>query len=203
MLWWEWHLIHIKWGVGMLLHTVKSDHLSQKADTCRQLDVGDSQVSDKLSPSLIPYIDPVMSKCNMIATLTCLEGMRISEFFDALLSEFPIFKVDTSISLDIWTSVSHALGILHHKIHWANSITATIQQHNNSDAVVVQKTRWVQKCHGQGNQLDNVMIQGDWTPRSNCGVRQQGYCPAKWLYAFWFSDRINTGETNATGSGMW
>ena len=58
----------------------------------------------------------------------------------------------------------------------------------------------MERWRRQGNQFDNILIQGDRAPRNNSWVRQQGYCPAKLLYAFRFSDRINTGEVNANGS---
>ena len=54
-----------------------------------------------------------------------------------------------------------------------------------------------------GNQFDNILIQGDHAARDNNWVCEQGYCPAKLLYAFRFSDRINAGEANANGSVLW
>jgi hypothetical protein len=160
-------------------------------------------VSDKLSPGLIPRINGVMSKRNTIATLTFPEGINISEFIDALTSYFSTFQGDTSVSLDLRTSGSRASWILCHKIFRANGVTVTIQQHNNPDTVVVQKARCVEKWRGQGNRFDNILIQGDRAPPNNSWVRQQGYCPAKLLYAFRFSDRINTGEANANRSVIW
>ena len=82
-------------------------------------------------------------------------------------------------------------------------VTVTIQQHNNPDTVVVQKARCVEKWHGQGNRFDNILIQGDCALRNNRWVLQTGYYPAKLLYAFCFSDRINPGEANANGSVVW
>jgi len=144
-----------------------------------------------------------MSKCNTIATLTFPEGISISEFIDALTSYFSTFQADTSASLDLRTSGSRASWILPQKICRANGVTVTIQQHNNPDTVVVQKARCMEKWRRQGNRFDNILIQGDRAPRNNSWVPQQGYCPAKLLYAFRFSDRINTGEANANGSGIW
>jgi hypothetical protein len=61
----------------------------------------------------------------------------------------------------------------------------------------------MEKWRGQGNLFDNILIQGDRAPPNNSWVRQQGYCPANLLYAFRFSDRINTGEANANGRVIW
>jgi hypothetical protein len=77
MLRWETRLFHIKSRVSILVHIVTSDPLSPKVDICRKLLVGDSLASDKLSPALIPPINGVMSKCNMIATVTFPEGIGI------------------------------------------------------------------------------------------------------------------------------
>jgi len=203
MLRWETRLFHIKSRVSILLHIVKLDPLSPKADICRKLLVGDSLASNKLSPGLIPHINGVMSKRNTIATLTFPEGISISEFSDALTSYFSTFQADTSASLDLRTSGSLALWILRQKIYRANGVTVTIQQHNNPDTVVVHKARWVEKWRGQGNRFDNISIQRDRAPQNNCWVRQQGYCPAKLLYAICFCDRINSGEANVNGSVIW
>jgi len=89
------------------------------------------------------------------------------------------------------------------KIYQANGVIVTIQQHNNPDTVVVQRARCVEKWLGQGNRFDNIFFQGDRAPRINRWVRQQGYSPAKLLYAFRFTDRIKTGEANANGSVIW
>jgi len=203
MLRWEIHLFHIKSKVSILRYIIQSDPLSPKEDICRKLLVPDFLTSDKLSPSLIPRINGVMSKHSMIATLTFPEGISISEFIDTLTCYVSIFQADTSASLGLQTSGSCASWILHQKIHQLNSVTVTIQQHNNPDAVVVQKARCVEKWCGQGNRFDNILIQEDRAPRNNSWVRQQGYCPAKLLYAFCFSNRINTGEANANGSVIW
>jgi hypothetical protein len=88
-------------------------------------------------------------------------------------------------------------------IHQVNGVTITIQQHNHQDAVVVYMARCVEQWCGQGNQFDNLLLQGDRALQNNSWVRQQGYCAAKLLYAFRFSDRINTGEANANGSVIW
>jgi len=63
---------------------VKSDPPLPKADTCRELHVGDSLPSDKLSPSIIPRSNGDMSKGSMIASLTFPEVISKSEFIDAL-----------------------------------------------------------------------------------------------------------------------
>jgi hypothetical protein len=144
-----------------------------------------------------------MSKRSMIATLTFPEGIMISELIDALTSYISTFQADTSASLDPRTSGSRASWILRQMLHRANGVTVTILQLNNPDAVVVQKARCVEKWRGQGNRFDNILIQGDRAPRNNSWVRQQRYCPAKLLYAFHFSDRINSGDANANGSVIW
>jgi hypothetical protein len=61
----------------------------------------------------------------------------------------------------------------------------------------------VEKWRGQGNRFDNILTQRDRAPRNNSWVGQQGYCPAKLLYAFHSSDRLNTGEANTNGSVIW
>jgi len=203
MLRWETRLFHFKLRVIILLHIVKLDPHSPKADICRKLHVGDSLASDQLSLGLIPRINGVMSKRNTIATLTFPEGISISECIDALTSYFSKFQADTSASLDLRTSGTRASWILRPKIYRVNGVTVTIQQHNNPDTVVVQTARWVEKWCGQGNQFNNILIQRHRAPRNNSWVPQQGYCPAKLLYAFHFSDRINTGEANANGSVIW
>jgi hypothetical protein len=144
-----------------------------------------------------------MSKHNTVATLTFPEGISISEVIDALTSYFLTFQADTSASLDLRTSRSRASWILRQMLYRANGVTVTIQQHNNPVTVVVQKARCVEKWCGQGNRFDNILIHGDRAPQTNSWARQQGYCPAKLLYAFRFSDRINTWETNANGSVIW
>jgi len=108
-------------------------------------------VSNKLSPSLMPRINGVMSKCSMIATLTFPEGINISEVIDALTSYFSKFEADTSASLERRSSRSRASLILQQNIPLANGITGTRQQHNYPDGVVVQKAKCVEKWCGQGN----------------------------------------------------
>jgi len=61
----------------------------------------------------------------------------------------------------------------------------------------------VEKWRRVGYQFDNILIHGDRAPQNNCSSRQQGYCPAKLLNAFCFSDRIKTGEGNAYVSVLW
>jgi len=60
-----------------------------------------------------------------------------------------------------------------------------------------------EKWRGQGNRFDNILIQGDRAPGNNSWVRQEGYCPAKLLYAFHLSNTTNTGEANTNGSVIW
>jgi len=153
------HLFCIMSTVSILLHMIKSDLLLRKADIRRKLSVGDPLVSDKLSPSLTHRINGVMSKRSMIVTLTLLESISISEFIDALPSYSSTFQADMSASFDLGTSRLHASLIFHPKIHPGNGITVTIQQNNNPDAVAVQNARCAEKWCGQGNQLDNVLIQ--------------------------------------------
>jgi len=117
MLRWETRLFHMKSRVSILLHIIKSDPLSPNTDMCRKLLVGDSLVSDKLSPGMIPHINGVMSKRNTIATLTFPEDLSISELIDALTSYFSTFQADTSASLDLQTSWCCALWILRQKIY--------------------------------------------------------------------------------------
>jgi hypothetical protein len=108
MLRWEMRLFHIKSRVSILLHIIKLDPLSPKADMWRKLLGGDSLASDKVSPGLIPRINGVISKCNMIATVAFPEGISISEFVDALKSYLSTCQADTSASLDLLTSGSRA-----------------------------------------------------------------------------------------------
>ena len=173
MLRWETRLFHIKARVSILLHIVKSDPLSLKADICRKLLVGDSLASDKLSPGLISCMNRVMGKRNTIATLTFPEDIGISEYIDALASYFSTFQADMSASLDLRTSGSRESWILRQKIYPVNGITVTIQQHNNPDTAAVQKARCVEKWHGHGNRFDNILIQGDRALENNHWVCQQ------------------------------
>jgi hypothetical protein len=78
MLRWETRLFHNKSRVSILLHIIKLDLLSPKADICRKLLVGDFLASNKFSPGVIPSIKGVMSKRNTISTLTLPEGISIS-----------------------------------------------------------------------------------------------------------------------------
>jgi hypothetical protein len=203
MLRWKTHLFHIKSKDSILQHTFKSYPLSPKADIWGKLLVGDSLASDKLSCCLISRITGVRNKLNTIATLTFPEGISISRCIDALISFVSTFQVDMSSSVDLGTTGSHALWILSEKLYRANGVTVTIQRHDISDTVVVQKARCVEKWRGQGNRFNNTSIQGDCAPRNNCWVCQQGSCPAKLLYPFHFGDRTNTGEANANGSVLW
>jgi len=161
MLRWETRLFHIKSKVSILPHIIKSDPLSPKADICRTLLWGDSIVSDKLSPGLIPRINGVMSERNTIATLTFPEGIGMSDCIDAMTFYLLTFQANTSASLDLRTSGSRASWILCQMIYRANAGTVTIQQHNIPDTVVVQKARCREKWRGQGNRFDNIVIQGD------------------------------------------
>jgi len=83
------HLFCIQLSVSSLLHILKSDPLSPKANICRKLLAGDSLAFDKLSPSLITRTKGVMIKSNMVETLT---------------SYFSTFRADTGASLDIQTA---------------------------------------------------------------------------------------------------
>ena len=116
MMQWKTCLFHIKLRVSILLHILKSDSLSPKADIGRKLLVEDLLASDKLSPGLIPRINAVMSKRNTIATLTFPEGIGISEVIEGLTSYFLTFQADMSTSPDLRTSRSHASWILRRKI---------------------------------------------------------------------------------------
>jgi len=196
-------LFHIKSRVSNVPHMVQSDPLSLMADICRELLVGDSLASDKLSPSLIPHINGVMSKYSMIATLTLPEGISISECIDALTSYSSTFQAGTRASLDLQTSGFCESWIPRPMIHCAIGVTVTIQQHNNPDADAVQKARCVKKWCGQGDQFNNILIQWDRAPQNNSWVDQKAYCSAKLLYTLGFSDRINTGVANANGSVIW
>jgi hypothetical protein len=151
MLRWEMCLFHLKSRVSILLHIVKSDPLSPKEDIWRKHLVGDSLASDKLSPSVIPRINGVMSKHSLIATLTFPVGIIMSECIDALTSYLLTSQTDTSASLDLPTSVSCAWWILYQTIPQANSVTVTMQQYNHPDAVVIQKERCVEKWRRQGD----------------------------------------------------
>ncbi|KAF8254208.1 hypothetical protein K440DRAFT_635711 [Wilcoxina mikolae CBS 423.85] len=127
----------------------------------------------------------------------------MSEFIQSLTSYFAAFRMDPDASPDLRASGSRESWILHQRIRIANGVTVTIQQHNNPDAVIVQKARCVEKWRGHGNRYDHILIQEDRAPRNNSWVRQQGYRPAKLLYAVRFSDRINTGKANADGRVVW
>jgi len=117
MLQWEMCLVHIMLRVSILLHIVRSDHFSLKADICRTLLVRNSLASQKLSPGLIPRINAVMSKCSVIAILTVPEGSSISEIIAALTSYFCTFQVDNSARLDLWTTGCSASWNLCSTIH--------------------------------------------------------------------------------------
>jgi len=199
---WEMYLFHIKLRVSIPLHIIKSDPLLLKADICRKILVAHSLASRKLSRYLIPRIDGVISKHNTIATLTFPEGITISECINALTSYVSTFRVDTNASLDLWTSWSCALWILRQKIYQTKGITVTIQQHNTPDQVVVQDARYVKNWCAQGNWFNNISIHGNQAPHHNSWVHLLYYCPAKLLYTFHFSNRINPGEANSYVSGI-
>ena len=86
---------------------------------------------------MIRRINGEMSKRNTIATVTFPDGIRISEFIDALISYFSTFLADMSASLDLRTSGSRALWIHCRQIYRANGVTVSIEQCNNPDTVVV------------------------------------------------------------------
>lgn len=132
--------------------------------------MGDSLASNKLSPSLVPCINRVMSKCSMIPTLIFPGSISILECIDTLTSYFLTLNADMSSSLDLWTSHYRAFQILHQNIHQVNRITATIQQHNDPGVAVVQNARCVEMWCGQGNQFDNSLIQGDRATHKNSCV---------------------------------
>jgi len=108
-------------------------------DICRQLHVGHSLISNKVSPCLIPLINRVISKCNALATLVYPDGISKLQFIDALTFDFLTVEVDLSSSQALQPSESHAMSIYCEKIYQRNGITVTIQQQNNPDAVEVQK----------------------------------------------------------------
>ena len=76
------------------LHIVKSDTLLSKADIFKKLLVGDSVLSNKSSPSLIPHINRLICKSKTIAIQTVPGGVNISELIDARTSYFSNFQVD-------------------------------------------------------------------------------------------------------------
>jgi len=117
MLRWEMCLVHIMLRVSILLHIVRSDHFSLKADIRRTLLVRNSLVSQKLSPGLIPRINAVMSKRSVIAILTVPEGISISEIIAALTSYFCTFQANNSTRLDLWTTGCSASWNLCSMIH--------------------------------------------------------------------------------------
>jgi hypothetical protein len=61
----------------------------------------------------------------------------------------------------------------------------------------------MEKWRRQGNRFDTMLIQGDRPTPNHTLVRQHGFCHDKSLYAFHFSDRINTGEGYSNGSVRW
>jgi len=135
--------------------------------------------------------------------MTFPEGISISELIDALTSYFSILQMNMHTSLGLWTSGSHASWIFCQKIYWVNGVTVTIQHHNNPDTVEVQKARCVEKWHGQSNGFDNILIQEGRPASNNVCVHQNEHYPAKLLYDFHFSDRMNGWEANANGSVIW
>ncbi|KAF8242216.1 hypothetical protein K440DRAFT_639384 [Wilcoxina mikolae CBS 423.85] len=173
MLQWEKRLFHIKSRVSILRYIIEAAPLSAKADTYRKLLMGDSHSCDKPIPSLNPRINGVMKKGNTIASLAFPNDIIMSEFIQSLTSEFAAFRMDPDPSPDMRASGSRELWILHQKICIANGVTVTIQQHNNPDAVIVQKARSVDKWCGHGNRFDHILIQEDRPPRNNSWVRQQ------------------------------
>jgi len=200
---WETWIFHIILRVSILLPIVEPDPLSPTAYICSKLTLGDSPTSEKLSPCLIPYINRVMSKCSMIATLTSLENISTSVFIDAHTVYFSTFEANTSASRILLTSGLPASWIVHQMIHWVNCVTITIQQQNNPDAVVVQMAWFEEKLGGQGNWFNDNLIEGGWVPGNSSWVCREEYCPANLQYAFHFNDRIDTRKANTHGSVIW
>jgi len=108
----EMPLFHLKLWVSILLHIVKWDPISWKADICRKHLVEDSPASDKLSPRLIPRITGVMSESSAIATLSFPEGIGISVLIDPLTSYCSPIQVDMGTSIDLRTTESCVCSIL-------------------------------------------------------------------------------------------
>lgn len=132
-------LFHIKSRVSILLHILSSHLLWPKADMYRMLHVGNSLGSDKLTPSLIPQIDTVITIPNMIVTLSCSEGINILELINVVTFHISIFNVCMSTSIHQGKSRAHELCILRQNQYLANCGNVTIQQHNHPNAVVVQR----------------------------------------------------------------
>jgi len=85
---WETHLFDIKTVVSIPLHMDQINPLLLITDICRELHVGHSLISNKVSPCLIPLINRVISKCNAIATLVYPDGISKLQFIDALTFDF-------------------------------------------------------------------------------------------------------------------
>jgi len=197
MLQWAMWLFHIKSWVTIQLHIVKSDPLSPKSDMCKKCLMGDSLASAKISCSIVPDINTVITERSMIATLTFPDGIIISAFIEALTPYHSTMHADTSTSFALWTSGFCAAWICCPRYTERSASQSLFLQDNLPHALGGQRARCVEKLCGQRNQFDNIVIQGDHAPRNHTPVFQQGHCPPKLLYAFHFSYRINSGESNA------
>jgi len=93
MLGWEMHLLEITSRFCIWLHIIQSYPLFPKPDIWRKLFLGDSLVSNKLSPRVIPHIIRVLSTPSTIATLLYPEGISKSEFIDARTSQISKLQV--------------------------------------------------------------------------------------------------------------
>ncbi|KAF8248259.1 hypothetical protein K440DRAFT_642723 [Wilcoxina mikolae CBS 423.85] len=188
---------------SILRYMIEAASLSAKAYTYRKLLMGDSHSYDKPILSLNLRINGVMKKRNTIPSLAFPNNIIMSEFIQSPTSYFAAFRMNLNASPDLRASGFRKSWILHQQIRIANGITVTIQQHNNLDVIIVQKARCVEKWRRHGNRFHHILIQEDRAPRNNSSVRQQGYRPAKLLYAFRFSDPINTTKANANGRVVW
>jgi hypothetical protein len=138
----------------------------------------------------------VKRKCISIVHLIYLEGSSISKVIVAVRYNFSTFHMDMCTSLDLWTLEFHASQLLYLKIHRPNSLTDTIPQCHIPNAVVIQNAWCVERWRRQGNWFNKNPIHGNPAQWNTDLICQQGYQPSNLLYAYCFSDRINTGKVN-------
>ncbi|KAF8241240.1 hypothetical protein K440DRAFT_646462 [Wilcoxina mikolae CBS 423.85] len=161
MLRWETPLFHIKSRVSILRYMIEAAPLSAKPDTYRKLLMGDSYSCNKPIPSLNPRMNGVMKKRNTIAHVAVPNDVIMSEFIQSPTSYFAAIQMDPDASCDLRDSGSRESWILHQNIPTANSVTVTLQQHNNPDAIIFQKARCVDIWRGPGYRFDHMLIHED------------------------------------------
>jgi len=156
--------------------------------------------SDTLLPSLKPHINSVTSKPHKDALLRFREGISRHDIIDEMSSYISTCQANMGANLDIQIAGPHVWEIFLEMIYWVNSATFTTQQHGNPDALLVKMAKHTGKWHRHGNPFNNNLIQGDCALCNDSLVCQWAHCTANPLYAFQFSDRINSGDANANRS---